>query len=192
LRELRCAAVAGESRASRAGECGQDAAGSDAIDPVRAEVGNVERAIGRDGDVARLEELHAGSRSTIAIAAWRDGPTSGDGRNRAAGRDSSNAPIAEVRDVEIALRIDNHSIGMAEHGRVGGPAIPRESRHAGTCHGLNAAVGVYLSNSVVIGIGNVNRAAAVDGNSFGLAEYRCQSGWAVRGKVAARDGLDDI
>ena len=119
-------------------------------------------------------------------------PTSGDCHDHAIGRDFSNAHIAEVRDVEIALHIDNHSVGMAEHRRGGWPAIARESRHARAGHGLNAAVGVYFSNSIVIGIGNVNRAVVVDGDSFGLAEYRRERGWAVNRKVAARDGLDDI
>src|SRR5262249_26415103 len=77
-------------------------AGGGAADGDR-DVGNVETAIGSEGDAVRDIESRARRRTAVAPVGR---PVAGDGRDDAAGADLADATAAVVGDVEAAIALD--------------------------------------------------------------------------------------
>ena len=123
LRQQRSRAITGEAwHTGPAGEC-KRTVGSDAINLVRSEVGNVKGACGIESDIARLHQLSAGGRPALPEVRSRKRAAAGDGLDRAIVRDFAHARIPQVSDVEVTFAIEREPVRLIELGRAGRSAV---------------------------------------------------------------------
>ena len=103
------ALVTGGARARRASD---EPIRRDLADDVMETVGEIDRAVGGGCDALRLADLRG--RCSAAVAGRAGLTVPGQRRDLAAGRDRPNAVVKAVGDVEDALGVDRHVIGMVE------------------------------------------------------------------------------
>ena len=74
----------------------------------------------------------------------------------------------------------------------GGTVIAAESRRASACNSANASIGSQLPDAVIVGIRYIKVAAAVGGDSFGLAEDAGRGRPSIPGVRAASHRGDGV
>src|SRR5207249_4168676 len=124
LRGGRGAAVAREARAAGAGVGRDGAPGGDLADAAVVVVGDVEVAGGIEGHANGYAQLRVGRGAAVTREA--KAAAAGVGRDGAAGRDLADAIVGDVRDVEVARRIEGHASGGVELRSGRGAAVARE------------------------------------------------------------------
>src|SRR5262249_14525457 len=148
-------AVAAETALAGAGEGVDDPVGRhDAHDVVEG-VGDIERAVRRDGDVTRRVELRVLRRPAVAAVPLNTRPD-----YRRAGVelvDQAKLVVAGIRHVDAVARIDRDAAGgrrrlalrPVELGERGGTAVAQIARYAGAGKRVNDAVGLEQTQAIV-------------------------------------------
>jgi hypothetical protein len=186
----RGAAVAAKTGDSGARKGSDQTVGCDFANAVPGELGDVQVAGGIERQVARREHLRAGGRSAIAGRALAI--SARVGVDRAGGADAAHAVVAEVGDVEVAVWVDGEAVGKVELCRGGGAAVAAEAGGSHPGHGSDDAVRVDFADAVVAGVGEVEIAGTVGGDTLNGGYLGVDSGPAIAQGSASGDGGDDV
>ncbi len=112
LRGGRGAAVAREATAATTGVGRDGAPGGDLADAAVVVVGDVEVAGGIEGHANGYAQLRVGRGAAVTREA--KAAAAGVGRDGPPGGDLADAIVGDVRDVEVARRIEGHANGVVE------------------------------------------------------------------------------
>ena len=105
-------------------------------------------------------------RGTFVTLEARAAGTRGGGDDSGSEVDFSNAVVAGVCNIEVVIVVDGESEGRVEGGGRCGASVSREARIAGSGNGRDYfSFDIDLANSVSRAVGDVNVAAAVDGDA---------------------------
>ena len=183
------AAIAAGSGDPGAGDGGELPVGSQFADAVAFELGDIEVAGGVDGDVAGGEKGGIGGSGAVGGGCLAAG--AGNGGDDAVGSDAADALVAEVGDVDIAGGIEREAVGEIELGAEGAAAVAAEPGDTGAGDGGDYAAGDF-AHAVIVGVGEVEVAEAIVGNSLDVGELGGEWRSAVADAGAAGHGLDMI
>src|SRR5262249_44100509 len=155
LRGFGRAAVAAEAAHAGAGEGVDGAVRLHDADGVVHGVGDVQRAVRRDGDVARRVELRLCRRT--AVSRVTRCPGANDGGDIADLVDEPHLMVASIGDVDAVVRIDRDAarrrgrlpLRAVELGLYGRTAVACAARHAGAGDGVDDAVRLELAQPVI-------------------------------------------
>ncbi len=99
--------------------------------------------------------------------------------------------VAEVGHIDISGGIHGHAVRGIELRVPRAAAIAAESGHARAGNGGDHATG-HLAHAVIVGVGEVEVAEAVDGDSLNVGEFGGQRRSTVADDGTAGHGLDVI
>src|SRR5262249_23179373 len=143
----------------------------DLADAVVALVAEEDVAAGVHGDAERVIELGGGGRP--AVPAEAASAVAGDGDDHA-GRfhHLADAVVVGVGDVEVAVGVHGPPVWAAEVRRGGRDVVAVVGGVAGAGDGDNVAGRLHhLPNAAVVGVGDVDVAAAVHGGGGGQVQH---------------------
>jgi len=155
-----------------------DGSGRDIANALIACVGDVNVAAGVDGHGGGIVEHGAGGGGSIAAIAC--GPVACNCVDDAVA-DFANAVVVRIRDVNVAVGIDGDAGGRVEHGTGGGGSIAAIALFAVARDGGDHACGGDLANHIVVGVCDVEVAAAVVCDRAGRGKSRAGGSSAVAG-----------
>src|SRR5262249_14171611 len=120
----RRAAVAPESGGARPGERGDDPIRPDAADAGIPGIGDVDRAVGAEGNPGGARQSGRGGRA--AVASVPSGTRPGERGDDPVGPDAANAVVVLIRDEQGAVGANGKALRQGELGRGGRAAIAAE------------------------------------------------------------------
>ncbi|NYF89820.1 hypothetical protein HDF08_001887 [Edaphobacter lichenicola] len=142
-------------------------------------VGEVEVAGGVGGEAVR--ECEGCGRRGSGVAGEAGQASAGDGGDQAgAGGDLADAVVVGVGKVEIAGGVDGNARGRVDgSGEDGGPVAGVALRACAGDGGDETSAGIDAADAVVRGVGEIEVAGGVDGESGGEVELGGEGGGAV-------------
>src|SRR6266545_2427155 len=141
-------AIAGEARATVPGDRRDDAVGIDLPDPVAERVGYIQVPCRIDPQVLRRAEAGVDGRTSITGEAVLPSSRSCDRGDDAPSVDPADAVVADIEDVDVALRVHRDSPRMMELRRLCGAAVAGEPLGTGPSQGRDHPRGVHLADLV--------------------------------------------
>ena len=185
----RAAAVAAPPGHAGAGDGGELPIGCQLANAVTFELGNVQISRGIHGDVARREQRGVEGCGSIGRRDLAAG--AGNRGDDTVGSDAPHAMVAKVGHEEVPGGIQSQAVGEIELGVQGAFAIAAESGDTGAGDGGDHSAG-HLAHAVVVGIGEVEIAEAIDGNALDGGELGRECRSAVADAGTTGHGLDMI
>jgi hypothetical protein len=152
------------------------------------ELGDVQVAHRIEDQVSRGHQLRGCGGSAIAVRALL--AVAGDGGDEPVGGDLAHLLVAEIGDIEVAGCVQRQAVGRIELSQIRRTAVAEVAGMSVAGEGGDDAGRGDFADAVIVGVGQVEVALAVDGDAVRVRELGGGSGAAVAHQVAAGGGID--